>query len=94
MRKEAEIYALVRQDNSRPHTSAATTDAIACLGFIVLPHPDYSQSLALSDFHLFHKLKNDLRGQTLNSESEVKVQCTSVFGDSKRIFKVWNSKTC
>jgi len=59
---------LLQQDNSRPHTSAATTDAIARLGFTVLPHPDYSQDLAPSDFHLFYKQKKYLRDQNFSSE--------------------------
>jgi hypothetical protein len=33
---------LFQQDNARPHTGAAATDAIARLGFTVLPHPAYS----------------------------------------------------
>jgi hypothetical protein len=43
MREGAEIDDIwLQQDNARPHTSATTTDAIACLGFTVLPHPAYS----------------------------------------------------
>jgi len=47
---------LLQQDNARPHTSAAKTDAIAPFGFTVLPHPAYSLDIAPSDFHLFSKL--------------------------------------
>ena len=69
MGKGAEIDdGLLQQDNSRPHTSAVTTDAIERLGFTVLPHQVYSPDLSPSDFHLFHKLKKDLRGQNFNSE--------------------------
>jgi len=65
MRKKAEIYdILFEHDNARPHTSAATTDAIVCLGFTVLPHPAYSLDLAPSDFHLFPKGKEALRRKT------------------------------
>jgi len=68
VRKGAEIDDLLQQDNSRPHTSAATTDAIACLGFTVLPHPEYSQDLAPCDFHLFYKQKKYLGDQNFSSE--------------------------
>jgi hypothetical protein len=51
MRKSAEIDdVLLQQDNARPHASAATSDAIARLGFTVLPHPAYSPDLAPSNF--------------------------------------------
>ena len=48
---------LLQHDNTRPHTSAATRDAIQRLDFSVLLHPPYSPDLAPSDFHLFPKLK-------------------------------------
>jgi len=49
---------LLQPNKARPHTSAATRDAIQCLDFLVLPHPLYSPDLAPSDFHLFPKLRN------------------------------------
>ena len=42
---------------------AATRDAIQRLEFSVLPHPPYSPDLTPSDFHLFPKLKEHLKGQ-------------------------------
>lgn len=69
VRKGAEIDDdLLQQDNSWPHKSAATIDAIAHLGFTVLLHPGYSQGLAASDFHLFYKQKKYLRDQNFSSE--------------------------
>jgi hypothetical protein len=55
----------LQQDNAKPHTDAITTDAVACLGFTVLPHPAYSLD---EQFPLFPKMKEDLR-----SDEEVKV---------------------
>ena len=73
VREGAEIYDIwLQQDNARPHTSATITDAIAHLGFTVLPYLAYSLDLALSNFHLFPKLKEDLRGQNFSSDEEVK----------------------
>jgi Transposase. len=65
MRKEAEISDILFQyDNARPHTSAATTDAIVCMGFTVLPQPAYSPDLAPSNFHLFPQVTEELRSKT------------------------------
>ena len=64
MRKAAENYDILLQyDNAKPHTSAATLDATAHLGFTVLPHPAYSPDLAPSDFQLFSKVKEELRSK-------------------------------
>jgi len=38
----------------------------------VLPHPPYSPELAPSDFHLFPKLKEHLKGQRFSCDEEVK----------------------
>ena len=63
---------LLQHDNARPHTSAATRDAIQRLDFSVLPHPPYIPDLAPSDFHLFRKLKEHLKGQHFSCDEEVK----------------------
>jgi histone-lysine N-methyltransferase SETMAR len=85
MRKGTETDdVLLQQQNTRPHTSAATIDAIAHLGLIVLPHPAYSPDLTPSDFHLFHKLKKDLRGQNFRSDEEVKAGVRQWFWEKER----------
>jgi histone-lysine N-methyltransferase SETMAR len=72
-RKEAETdEVLLQQDKARPHTRAATNDAIARLGLTLLPHPAYSPNLAPSNFHLFPELNEDLRGQNFSSDEEAK----------------------
>ena len=63
---------LLQHDNTSPHTSAATRDAIQRLEFSVLPHPPYSPDLAPSDLHLFPKLKEHLKGQRFSCDEEVK----------------------
>jgi histone-lysine N-methyltransferase SETMAR len=65
----------LQQTNARPHISSATSDAIAHLGFTVLPHPAYSQDLAPSNFHLFPKLKEDLRGHNFSSDEGKAAVC-------------------
>jgi transposase len=40
-------------------------------GWKILPHPPYSPDLALSDFHLFSKMKKHLRGQRFHCNEDV-----------------------
>ena len=63
---------LLQHDNARPHTSAATRDAIQRLEFSVLPHAPYSPDLAPGYFHLFPELKEYLKGQRFSCDEEVK----------------------
>jgi len=87
MRKAAENYDILLQyDNAKPHTSAATLDATAHLGFTVLPHPAYSPDLGPRDFHLFSTLKEDLRGQNVKSEEKVNTAVHQWFWEKKNIF--------
>jgi len=56
------------QDNARPHTAQKTREKIARYGWTLMPHPAYSPDLAPSDFYLFGRLKNFLRGRTFESD--------------------------
>jgi hypothetical protein len=60
-----------QHDNTRPHTSARTTAEIHRLGFTVLI-THHTSDLAPSDFLLFPKLKEHLRGHYFLSDYEVK----------------------
>jgi len=62
---------LLHYDNARPHCSAQTQDAITSLKFTVVPHSPYSPDLAPSDFWLFPKLKETLKGQKFSLDAEV-----------------------
>jgi len=62
---------LLHHDNARPHCSAQTQDAMTSLKFTVVPHPPYSPDLAPSDFWLFPKLKETLKGQHFLSNAKV-----------------------
>ena len=62
---------LLHHDNARPHCSAHTLDATTSLKFTVVLHPPYSPDLAPSDFWLFPKLKEMLKGQHFSSDAEV-----------------------
>lgn len=67
----------LHHDNARPHTSFFTTQAIAKMGWSVVPHPPYSPDLAPSDFYLFGPLKEHLRGCRFNDLDEVKTAVKS-----------------
>ena len=63
---------ILHHDNARPHTSRQTQDAMKSLRFHeTLPHPSYSPDLAPSDFYLFPKLKNYLKGKRFADDDEV-----------------------
>ena len=86
-RKKAEIYdILFQQDKARPHTSATITDAIVCLGFTVLPHTAYSLDLAPGDYHLFLKVKEELRCKTSSLIKKQRLRYASGFGRKEKTF--------
>ena len=85
---------LPQQDNSRPHKSATTTDATACLGFTVLPYPTNSPYLAPSDFHLFPKLKETSRVKTSVLMKKSRLQSASCFGKQEKTVLRTEFKTC
>jgi histone-lysine N-methyltransferase SETMAR len=62
---------LIQHDNACPHTSLRTQEAIAKFGWTVLPHPPYSPILALSDFHLFGRLKDTLCGTRFEDDESM-----------------------
>jgi histone-lysine N-methyltransferase SETMAR len=62
---------LLQHDNLRPHVSLRTTKAINKFGWTVLSHPPYSPDLAPSDYHLFGKLKDSLRGSKFEDDESL-----------------------
>ena len=54
---------IVLHDAARPHDARLTSEAIAKMGWEVLPHPTYSPDLAPSDYHLLGFVMDQLRGQ-------------------------------
>jgi len=57
------------------------------LKFTVVPHPRYSPDLAPSDFWLFPKLKETLKGQHFSSDAEVEAAvCKSISRQAETFF--------
>ena len=63
---------MLLHDNSRPHTAAHITETLRKPKFEVMAHPPYSPDLALSEYHLFDSLKEELRVRGFTSDQEVK----------------------
>lgn len=97
-RPQKDIHAIqLHHDNARPHTSFATNQVIAKMGWSVIPHPPYSPDLAPSDFYLFGPMKSNLRGQRFDDLDEVKAalklwvrQCSAEFFQSG--FQAWTKR--
>lgn len=62
---------LFHQDNAPVHKSLVAMTAIRDAGFQIVDHPPYSPDLAPSDFQLFPKLKENLRGRKFSSNDAV-----------------------
>ena len=60
---------IILHDNARPHAARLTSEAMAKMGWEVLPHPSYSPDLAPSDYHLFGFVKDQLRGRHETTEA-------------------------
>ncbi|XP_046964572.1 histone-lysine N-methyltransferase SETMAR-like [Vanessa cardui] len=62
---------LFHQDNATSHKAAVAMTAIQESGFEILEHQPHSPDLAPSDFFLFPRLKEHLRGKKFEGNSEV-----------------------
>jgi len=62
---------LFLHDDALAHLALASQKKLAYLGFQCLDHPPYSPDLAPSDYHLFPRLKKQLKGHHFLSNAEV-----------------------
>lgn len=62
---------LFHQDNAPAHKSRVAMAAIKDAGFELVEHPPYSPDLAPSDFYLFPRLKEYLKGQKFDDDDAV-----------------------
>lgn len=68
------------------HKSLIASNTIHNAGFEVIEHPTYSPDLALSDFYLFPKFKECLRGNKFNSDDEVMTAVDELLCSKPRFF--------
>jgi len=81
--KHPERNIIILHDNTHPHATRLTLEAIAKMGWEVLPHPSYSPDLVPSDYHLFGFVKDQLRGQRYETTVEIQkavCQCLRMVG--------------
>ena len=62
---------LFLHDNALAHWALAMQKKLAYLGFQCLDRPPYSPDVALSDYHLFPRLKEQLKGRHFSSNTKV-----------------------
>ena len=69
-RKRPELFAnnswILHHDNAPAHTALSVREFLATKQITVLEHPDYSPDLAPSDFFLFPKIKEILKGRHID----------------------------
>jgi len=65
------VWVLFLHDNAPAHRALATQNKLAYMGFQYLDHPSHSPDLAPSNYHLFPRMKKQLKGRHFSSEAEV-----------------------
>ena len=84
---------LFHHDNAPAHSSRIVRDVLREFRWELLPHPPYSPALAPSDFFLFPKLKEQLKGVYFNDTNEAKQAAkTWLTKWSADYFKKWDKK--
>ena len=73
-KRKGKLYGgiLFHHDNAPAHSSRVAQDVLREFRWEVLPHPPYSPDSAPSDFFLFPKLKEILKGTHFNDIEEAK----------------------
>jgi histone-lysine N-methyltransferase SETMAR len=67
---------LIFHDNAHPHLTKVVADLLSKYEWEVLPHAPYSPDMSPSDFDLFPKLKEPIRGHRFSSLEEVSAAVT------------------
>ena len=70
-RRKFTKVALFLHDNTPAHGALGTQKKLTYLGFQCIDHPPYSLDLAPSDYHLFPRLKKQLKDRHFSSDAEV-----------------------
>jgi len=85
---------IILHGNTRPHAAYLTSEAIAKMGWEVLPHPSYSHDLAPTNYRLFGFVKDQLHGQRYETTEAIQKavrQCLQMAGTEfyrRGIFKL------
>jgi hypothetical protein len=84
-------------DNSKCHTARHVQEQMASSLCVRVPHPTYSPGLAIANFYLFGRLKQQLSGRILDSEENVLEMITEILSELpkdkvKRVFVHWKER--
>ncbi|XP_055698617.1 histone-lysine N-methyltransferase SETMAR-like [Phlebotomus papatasi] len=77
---------LFHHDNARPHVAKPTLAKLKEMNWEIMPHPPYSPDIALSDYHLFRSLQNNLNGKKIKNVEDVKNHLDTFFNEKPRNF--------
>ena len=76
-RKQPELFAnnswILHHDNAPAHTALSVREFVATKQITVLEHPAYSPDLANSDFFLFPKIKEILKGRYFDDIDDIRI---------------------
>jgi len=76
---------LLKQDNSKPHTSRRTPQKLEEFGGLkLLPHPAYSPDLISSDFQPFRSMAHFLSGRIFDNIADVEQRCRQFFASKPK----------
>ena len=80
-RKRSELFAnnswILHHDNAPAHTALSVREFLATKQITVLEHPVYSPDLAPSDFFLFPKIKEILKGRHFDDIDDISSNTTA-----------------
>ncbi|GFX46105.1 hypothetical protein TNCV_2094231 [Trichonephila clavipes] len=79
---------LLHHYNARTHCSAQTQDVMGKLKFPLVLQPPFSPDLVPSDFWLFPKLKETLKGQRFQRVAKFRQPCTNGYRANQN-FSTW-----
>ena len=84
-RKRPELFAnnslILQHDNAPAHTALSVKEILATKQITVLEHPAYSPDLAPSDFFLFPKIKEILKGRHFDDIDDIRSNTTAALKD-------------
>ena len=77
---------LFHQDNAPAHSSSQALTPIRNAGFELLRHPSYSPDLAPSDFYLFPKLNEFMKGRKFADDDDATCTANDWLEDQEQEF--------
>jgi len=88
---------LLHHDNAHAHTSLVVREFLTKNNVSTVPHPAYSPDLAPCDFHVFPKMKLQLKGRRFAYTEEVQAESQQILNtltpaDFNECFQKWQNR--